>query len=343
MRPRLRQTTAANAARCAFHQADVGSGRNGRRWERAPGSIRTTKAATQFKIGPGLSNQGWWSSSARRGRRLSEIPNSYEQASLGRDREDRIRAMRVVQLTYEPLRAGRRPSPDLGPQRRAGQRSAPPMTAAALAISDTPTAVGCWRYRRRLDATTIRAVWDAGAACARRSTHASRDRRCSGRRLLRRRGHRAPGRSDRPSACRPGRGREPESRVRGRCLSSSIPRGSSTISTPSPPRRPAIEEIGRTAAGIWRDMRNQVIFIGETVAALGAAVMHPFSRRSAGATSGGSASGSAPTRLPIVALDLVPAGRDPRVPVGGADEAVRRRDLRRRPDRAVDAARARAR
>ena len=37
--------------------------------------------------------------------------------------------------------------------------------------------------------------------------------------------------------------------------------------------------------------------------------------------------------------DLVPAGHDPRVPVGGPDEALRRRDLRRRPDRPVDAAR----
>ena len=41
--------------------------------------------------------------------------------------------------------------------------------------------------------------------------------------------------------------------------------------------------------------------------------------------------------------DLVPARRDPRVPVGDPDEALRRRDLRRRPDRARDAARARAR
>ena len=44
--------------------------------------------------------------------------------------------------------------------------------------------------------------------------------------------------------------------------------------------------------------------------------------------------------LPIVALMSVPARADPRVPVGGADEALRRRDLRRRPDRAGDAARA---
>ena len=40
--------------------------------------------------------------------------------------------------------------------------------------------------------------------------------------------------------------------------------------------------------------------------------------------------------------DLVPARHDPRLPVGGADAPVRRRDLRRRSGRAVDAARARA-
>ena len=48
---------------------------------------------------------------------------------------------------------------------------------------------------------------------------------------------------------------------------------------PAPPRGPAIEEIGREAFGIWRDIRTQVSFIGETSAALVHAVSHPGSVR----------------------------------------------------------------
>ena len=48
---------------------------------------------------------------------------------------------------------------------------------------------------------------------------------------------------------------------------------------PPPPRRPAVEEIGREAAGIWRDIRVQVSFIGETTSALVHAVRHPDSVR----------------------------------------------------------------
>ena len=44
---------------------------------------------------------------------------------------------------------------------------------------------------------------------------------------------------------------------------------------PEPKRAPVVEEIGRTAAGIWRDIRNQVEFIGEMVAALGNAIVRP--------------------------------------------------------------------
>jgi phospholipid/cholesterol/gamma-HCH transport system permease protein len=48
---------------------------------------------------------------------------------------------------------------------------------------------------------------------------------------------------------------------------------------PPPPRGPAVEEIGRETAKIWRDIRSQVSFIGETSAALVHAAIHPNSVR----------------------------------------------------------------
>jgi len=48
---------------------------------------------------------------------------------------------------------------------------------------------------------------------------------------------------------------------------------------PEPPRGPAVEEIGRTAFGIWHDIRVQVEFVGETSAALVHAARHPDSVR----------------------------------------------------------------
>jgi phospholipid/cholesterol/gamma-HCH transport system permease protein len=48
---------------------------------------------------------------------------------------------------------------------------------------------------------------------------------------------------------------------------------------PEPPRRPAIDEIGFAAYGLWRDIRTQVEFVGETFAALVFAVRHPASVR----------------------------------------------------------------
>lgn len=44
---------------------------------------------------------------------------------------------------------------------------------------------------------------------------------------------------------------------------------------PEPPRRSSIEEIGAIAAGIGHDLREQVAFVGESAAALGAAFRHP--------------------------------------------------------------------
>jgi phospholipid/cholesterol/gamma-HCH transport system permease protein len=44
---------------------------------------------------------------------------------------------------------------------------------------------------------------------------------------------------------------------------------------PEPPRRPVIEEIGVAAAGLWSDIRRQVEFVGESTAALAYAAAHP--------------------------------------------------------------------
>ena len=44
---------------------------------------------------------------------------------------------------------------------------------------------------------------------------------------------------------------------------------------PEPPRRPAVEEIGFAAFGLWRDIRTQIEFIGESFAALVYAARHP--------------------------------------------------------------------
>ena len=48
---------------------------------------------------------------------------------------------------------------------------------------------------------------------------------------------------------------------------------------PETRRRPALEEIGIAAYGVWRDIRTQVEFIGETFAAMAHAARHPGSVR----------------------------------------------------------------
>src|SRR4029453_15929320 len=44
---------------------------------------------------------------------------------------------------------------------------------------------------------------------------------------------------------------------------------------PEPPRRPAVDEIGFAAYGLWRDIRLQVELIGEAVAELAYAARYP--------------------------------------------------------------------
>jgi phospholipid/cholesterol/gamma-HCH transport system permease protein len=48
---------------------------------------------------------------------------------------------------------------------------------------------------------------------------------------------------------------------------------------PEAPRRPVVEEIGHAASGVWRDIKAQISFIGETTAALFHALTHPASVR----------------------------------------------------------------
>jgi phospholipid/cholesterol/gamma-HCH transport system permease protein len=48
---------------------------------------------------------------------------------------------------------------------------------------------------------------------------------------------------------------------------------------PEAPRRPAIEEVGFAAYGVWKDIRTQIEFIGEAFAALVYAARHPGSVR----------------------------------------------------------------
>src|SRR6478672_4551682 len=48
---------------------------------------------------------------------------------------------------------------------------------------------------------------------------------------------------------------------------------------PPAPRRPAVEEIGVIAADMGEDLRQQIVFIGETAAALLYALRHPSTIR----------------------------------------------------------------
>jgi phospholipid/cholesterol/gamma-HCH transport system permease protein len=48
---------------------------------------------------------------------------------------------------------------------------------------------------------------------------------------------------------------------------------------PEAPRRPAVEEIGVITAGVLRDLRTQIEFLGHTTAALASAIRHPSTIR----------------------------------------------------------------
>ncbi len=133
---------------------------------------------------------------------------------------------------------------------------------------------------------------------------------------------------------------QPQARVRD-AAEAVRPRGARARPRPGGAARAG--DRGDRARGVARSgatSRSQVSFIGETTSALAYAAPAP----GLGALEGRLAHLRARRRRRAAdrRADLLPAGHDPRVPVGGADEALRRRDLRRRPDRPVDAARARA-
>ena len=181
-------------------------------------------------------------------------------------------AKRVVSLAYEPfVRA------------KATACASPARTRARSERADGRCAVAWPRWRSatcrradaslaltgRLDANTIPAALGRGAPRRRGGAGRAAGRRRRGRRILRRRGHRAHRRSPAPAARGAGRGRQPRSRVRGAAAPVRSAACSTTTSIPSRRAGPAIEEIGRTRRQRrWRDMRTQIEFIGETVAAL---------------------------------------------------------------------------
>jgi anti-anti-sigma factor len=208
---------------------------------------------------------------------------------------------------------------------------------AALAISDTPDGRRTLALSGRLDATTLPALWDAARRAAADVPRApividaSKVEYCDGAGvalfvdLLR----------------QPREGKVEVTNLAptyAALLKQFDPRSSPTTSIPSQAAT-GVEELGYAAFVVWRDVRTQLEFIGETVAAVGYAIRHPRTVRwkdvfriceQVGADA-----------LPDRRVDLVPARNDSRVPVGRADEALRRRDLRRGPDRPFDAARAR--
>ena len=67
------------------------------------GFDQDTKAATQFKIGPGLSNQGLVIVGAAGGAGYQKSPNSYEKPRWDVTVKLDNGQMRVLQLTYEPF------------------------------------------------------------------------------------------------------------------------------------------------------------------------------------------------------------------------------------------------
>ena len=152
------------------------------------------------------------------------------------------------------------------------------MAAAALAVSDTPDGRRVLALSGRLDANTIRPLWDeAHRALAEAPTRpvtvdAARVDYCDGAGMALLVELVAHPRAAPVEV----RNLSPANEV---LFKQFDPARLEHDLDPAPPRRPVIEEIGHTAAGIWRDMRNQVTFIGESAAALGAAVARPHEVR----------------------------------------------------------------
>ncbi len=145
---------------------------------------------------------------------------------------------------------------------------------AAVAITDQPDGRRVLAITGRLDATTLPALWDA----ARRAAAEAPERPlvvdaagvdyCDGAGvalfvdLLR---HPRPGKVEVANL-------KPPIEV---LLRQFDPQRLEHDLDPEAPRRPAIEEIGAAAYGLWRDIRRQIEFVGETTAALAHALTHP--------------------------------------------------------------------
>ena len=149
---------------------------------------------------------------------------------------------------------------------------------AALAITDRPDGRRVLAVTGRLDATTIPEVWDAARRAAAESpatpivADAAGVDYCDGAGvalfvdLLR----------------QPREGNVEVTNLKpafAALLDQFDPKVLEHDLDPEVPRRPAIEEIGAAAYGVWRDIRVQVEFVGETFAALVYAARHPGSVR----------------------------------------------------------------
>jgi phospholipid/cholesterol/gamma-HCH transport system permease protein len=145
---------------------------------------------------------------------------------------------------------------------------------AALAISDTPDGRRVLALSGRLDATTIRHVWDEGrravasAGGQRIVVDAAKVDYCDGAGiallidLMR---QRAAGEVQVANL-------QPAFET---LLQQFDVRELDRDLDPPPRRRPAAEEIGVIVAGMGEDLRQQIVFIGETTAALLYALLHP--------------------------------------------------------------------
>jgi phospholipid/cholesterol/gamma-HCH transport system permease protein len=145
---------------------------------------------------------------------------------------------------------------------------------AALAISDTPDGRRTLALSGRLDATTLPALWDAARRAAADVPRApividaSKVEYCDGAGvalfvdLLR----------------QPREGKVEVTNLAptyAALLKQFDPEILAHDLDPEVKRRPALEELGYAAFVIWRDVRTQLEFIGETVAAVGYAIRHP--------------------------------------------------------------------
>jgi phospholipid/cholesterol/gamma-HCH transport system permease protein len=145
---------------------------------------------------------------------------------------------------------------------------------AALAVSDTPDGRRMLALSGRLDATTIRRVWDEGRRAIAAAAHqrivvdAADVDYCDGAgiALLIDLMHQRKAGEVQVANLKP---------AFETLLQQFDVRELDRDLDPPPRRRPAPEEIGVIVAGMGEDLRQQIVFIGETTAALFHALLHP--------------------------------------------------------------------